>query len=52
MAGTVHLDPDVRTYFPDSASVNVALRRLLTLFPAQQRAAQPQQEQAFDPRSA
>ena len=52
MAGTVHFDPDVRTYFPDSESVNVPLRGLIARIPAQRRATQPQQEQAFDPRSA
>ena len=29
--GTVWLEPDVRTWFPDSASVNQALRSLITL---------------------
>lgn len=31
--GTVHLDPDVRRYFPDSQSVNRALRTLISLVP-------------------
>ena len=30
-AGTVMLQPDVRRYFPDSESVNAALRSLITL---------------------
>lgn len=33
--GTVVLEPDVQAYFPDSASVNHALRTLITLFPTQ-----------------
>ena len=32
-AGTVMLEPDVQAYFPDSESVNKALRTLMTLFP-------------------
>lgn len=31
--GTVMLDPDVRRYFPDSESVNNALRSLIGLIP-------------------
>ena len=31
--GTVVLESDVLAYFPDSASVNHALRTLITLFP-------------------
>jgi len=31
--GTVTLDPDVRDYFPDSESVNRALRSLIELIP-------------------
>jgi histone deacetylase complex regulatory component SIN3 len=31
--GTVTLDPDVREYFPDSESVNTALRTLIQLIP-------------------
>ena len=31
--GAVLLEPDVREYFPDSASVNRALRTLITLIP-------------------
>lgn len=31
--GTVVLDPDVRTYFPDSEAVNRALRGLISLLP-------------------
>jgi hypothetical protein len=30
--GTVMLEPDVQAYFPDSESVNKALRTLMTLF--------------------
>lgn len=30
---TVQLDPDVRQYFPDSKSVNEALRSLIRLIP-------------------
>jgi hypothetical protein len=31
--GAVMLDPDVRAYFPDSESVNKALRSLIALIP-------------------
>ena len=31
--GTVMLEPDVREYFPDSASVNAALRALIAIRP-------------------
>ena len=31
--GTVMLEPDVQAFFPDSESVNKALRTLMTLFP-------------------
>lgn len=31
--GAVMLEPDVREYFPDSGSVNKALRSLITLIP-------------------
>lgn len=33
--GAIVLDPDVRKYFPDSESVNKALRAIITLFPKQ-----------------
>ena len=32
-AGTVVLEPDIRAYFPDSESVNKALRCLIPLLP-------------------
>ncbi len=32
---SIFLDPDVRQYFPDSESVNRALRTIISLFPAQ-----------------
>ncbi|HEY9897508.1 MAG TPA: hypothetical protein V6D34_19195 [Candidatus Sericytochromatia bacterium] len=32
-AGTIVLDPDVREYFPDTESVNHALRTLISLIP-------------------
>jgi hypothetical protein len=32
--GAVMLEPDVRAYFPDSESVNAALRSLIALIPA------------------
>jgi hypothetical protein len=32
--GTVMLEPDVQAFFPDSESVNKALRTLMTFFPA------------------
>ena len=34
-AGAVWLDPDVRVYFPDSETVNRALRGLISLVPRQ-----------------
>jgi hypothetical protein len=37
--GTVILAPDVRTYFPDSESVNTALRALIRLIPAERKRA-------------
>jgi hypothetical protein len=36
--GAVVLDPDVREYFPDSESVNAALRALVKLIPARKNA--------------
>ena len=36
--GTVVLEPDVQSYFPDSESVNMALRSLIRLIPAQRKA--------------
>lgn len=36
--GTVILEPDVQSYFPDSESVNTALRSLIRLIPAHRRA--------------
>ena len=44
LPGTVHLDPDVRAYFPDSEAVNTALRGLIALIPARQRAARKQKK--------
>lgn len=35
--GTVILEPDVQSYFPDSESVNTALRSLIRLIPAHRR---------------
>lgn len=44
--GTVWLEPDVRTWFPDSASVNQALRSLITLLKqVPDKHQQPQQPQ-------
>lgn len=37
--GTVLLEPDVREYFPDSETVNRALRSLIALIPEQRRLA-------------
>ncbi len=34
--GAVMLDPDVRSYFPDSVAVNQALRSLIALIPQKQ----------------
>ena len=34
--GAIMLDPDVREYFPDAASVNHALRTLIHLIPQRQ----------------
>lgn len=36
--GAVMLDPDVRTYFPNSEAVNKVLRTLITLIPEKRRA--------------
>ena len=36
--GAVILEPDIRTYFPDSESVNRALRCLIPLLPKKHRA--------------
>jgi hypothetical protein len=36
-AGAIVLDPDVRAYFPDSASVNKALRSLIALIPTKRK---------------
>jgi hypothetical protein len=44
LPGTVHLDPDVRAYCPDSESVNAALRGLIALIPSKRRAARQQKE--------
>jgi hypothetical protein len=35
--GAVLLEPDVRAYFPDSESVNTALRGLIALIPSESR---------------
>lgn len=35
--GTVVLEPDVQEYFPDSESVNAALRSLISLIPTKNR---------------
>lgn len=37
-AGAVVLDPDVREHFPDSASVNAALRSFIRLIPSKRKA--------------
>jgi hypothetical protein len=39
--GAVMLDPDVRQYFPDSESVNEALRSLIALIPKKRRQVHP-----------
>jgi hypothetical protein len=49
LPGTVHLDPDVRAYFPDSEAVNTALRGLIALIPARQRAAPKQKKKEIPP---
>lgn len=36
--GAVMLDPDVREYFPDTESVNAALRSLIALIPKKRKA--------------
>lgn len=38
--GAVMLEPDVREYFPDSESVNQALRGLIELIPSKRRSRQ------------
>jgi hypothetical protein len=37
LAGSVVLDPDVQTYFPDSEAVNRALRGLIARIPTKRR---------------
>ncbi len=44
--GTVMLQPDVRKYFPDSETVNIALRSLITLM------AQMPDKKALTPKGA
>ena len=46
--GSVVLDQDVRVYFPDSDSVNAALRGLMALIPAKRRAARRSRQPAQD----
>jgi hypothetical protein len=38
--GSVVLDPDVQTYFPDAEAVNQALRGLIALIPTKRRRSQ------------
>ncbi len=45
LPGRGHLDPDVRVYFPDSESVNAALRGLIALIPAKRRVMRKPQAQ-------
>lgn len=45
LLGTVHLDPDVRAYFPDSEAVNAALRGLIALIPTKRRVSRQQRTQ-------
>ena len=45
LPGTVHRDPDVRAYFPDSEAVHAALRGLIALMPAKRRVARQQKAQ-------
>jgi hypothetical protein len=40
LPGAVHLDPDVQAYVSDAEAVNLALRGLIALMPAERRAAQ------------
>ncbi len=49
LPGTIHLDPDVRAYFPDSEAVNAALRELIALIPAKSRVARQQKAQKPPP---
>jgi len=49
--GVVVLEPDVREYFPDSESVNEALRGLIRLIPAE-RSVAAQQEPERGPKRA
>jgi len=56
--GTVVLEPDVQSYFPDSESVNTALRSLISLIPAERKAvtrkarsSSPQRRMAFGGRA-
>ena len=40
--GAIMLDPDVQEYFPDSETVNQALRTLISLFPKNRQSIAPQ----------
>ncbi|MFM2065080.1 MAG: hypothetical protein RLZZ507_4751 [Cyanobacteriota bacterium] len=40
--GAIMLDPDVREYFPDTETVNQALRTLISLFPQNRQSITPQ----------
>ena len=40
--GAIMLDPDVREYFPDTETVNQALRTLISLFPQHPPAIKPE----------
>ena len=42
--GTVMLEPDVREYFPDSETVNAALRSLIALIPKKPKTLRVQKE--------
>ena len=39
--GVIMFEPDVREYFPDSESVNKALRTLIEIIPSKERPSQP-----------
>jgi hypothetical protein len=46
--GTVTLDPDVRDYFPDSESVNRALRSLIELIPERKKKQVAEEKAKYD----
>ncbi len=48
--GTILLEPDVQQYFPDSKSVNAALRSLITLIPSKRATIAKESKSAYKTR--